>query len=130
MEFDDGVLSYDEFGEMLDEITSELPHELFEHLNGGVNLLRNVHTHPEGINNNLFILGQYHCSGGMGRYINIYYGSFMRLYGRSGQQYIKKQLESVLRHELLHHLESLAGERDLEVKDAIDLAKYKARYNK
>jgi len=129
MEFDDNTLTFDEFGEMLDEITTELPSELFAYLNGGVNLLRHVLTHPESVNNNLFILGQYHAGGGMGRYINIYYGSFIQLYGRSGHNYIKKKLESVLRHELLHHLESLAGERDLEVKDAIDLAKYKARHN-
>ena len=33
----------------------------------------------------------------------------------------------VLLHEFRHHLESLAGERDLEIEDAVELTQYRAR---
>ena len=39
----------------------------------------------------------------------------------------KEELRNVLIHEFTHHLESLVGERDLEIEDARELAKYKQR---
>jgi hypothetical protein len=33
-------------------------------------------------------------------------------------------MKKVLEHELTHHLESLAGEKDLEIADAVQLMKY------
>ena len=119
--FSEGI-SLEDFWEMLDEITLTLPQEIFKNLNGGVNLLPDVRLHPQ--NKELFVLGQYHYGGSLGRYINIYYGSFMKLYGNRSARFLKKELEKVLRHEFLHHLESMAGERELEIKDEIELAKY------
>lgn len=121
------AISFEEFGQMLDEVAEGLPKEIFTKLNGGINLLPDALTHPDSVNGDLFILGQYHAGGYLGRYINIYYGSFMHLYGRSSSQQLKTQIDKVLRHEFLHHLESLAGEKELEIKDAIQLARYKAR---
>lgn len=119
-------MDFDEFGQMLDEITDALPQEIFVNLNGGINLLPDIVPHPDS-QGNLFILGQYHYGGRLGRYINIYYGSFMELYGNSSPQFLRKELDKVLRHEFLHHLESMAGEKDLEVQDAVHLEKYKRR---
>ena len=121
------TVSFEEFGQMLDEVADELPREIFVNLNGGINLIPDVLPHPEGTAGNLFILGQYHRGGMLGRYITIYYGSFMRLYGRSSKEFLRQELDRVLRHEFLHHLESMAGEKELEVKDAIRLASYKRR---
>jgi len=120
-------MSFEEFGQILDEVTDELPRELFKNLNGGINLLPDELPHPEAGDGRLYILGQYHYGGYLGRYITIYYGSFMQLFGRSSRRNIRDELDRVLRHEFLHHLESLAGEKDLEVQDAIDLAMYKRR---
>ena len=123
-------ISFEEFGELLDEVTEGIPDEIFVNLNGGVNLIPDALPHPEGVANaegtGLFILGQYHYGGSLGRYINIYYGSFIELYGYRSRQFIKKEINRVLKHEFLHHLESMAGEKDLEIQDAIDLARYKA----
>ena len=119
-------ITLEEFGLLLDEVAEALPEEIFVNLNGGINLLPDALHHPEG--GSLFILGQYHHGGNLGRYITIYYGSFMQLYGRSSRQYLKKQLDRVLRHEFLHHLESMAGEKDLEIQDAIELMRYKKRH--
>jgi hypothetical protein len=38
----------------------------------------------------------------------------------------KAELRRILRHEFTHHLESLAGEKGLEIKDRIEIEKYKA----
>ena len=118
-------ITFQEFGEMLDEITETLPKEIFVNLNGGVNLVPDTVRHEE--EDGLFILGHYNHGGNLGRYINIYYGSFMQLYGKSPRPYLRRQLDRVLRHEFLHHLESMAGEKDLEIQDAIDLARYKRK---
>lgn len=118
-------ISFEEFGQILDEVAEKLPAEIFVNLNGGINLIPDELSHPEA--DGLFILGQYHYGGALGRYITIYYGSFMQLYSRRSRTYIQRQIDRVLRHEFLHHLESMAGEKELEIKDAIDLARYKGQ---
>jgi len=60
----------------------------------------------------------------MGRYIVIYYGSFLRLYGYMDKEQLKNRLTSTLKHEFVHHVESMAGEKDLEITDAVNLANY------
>lgn len=119
------VISFDEFAELLDEVANELPEEIFKNLNGGISLLPDVLEHPE--NSGLFVLGQYHSGGYLGRYITIQYGSFIELYGRSSRSHLRSQIDRVLRHEFLHHLESMAGEKELEIQDAIQLARYQSR---
>lgn len=117
------ALTFEEFGQLLDEVAENLPKEIFINLNGGISLIHEALPHNDI--NSLYILGQYHSGGLLGRYITIHYGSFMKLYGSRSRDYIKSQIDRVLRHEFLHHLESLAGEKDLEVQDAIRLARYK-----
>ena len=116
-------ISFEEFGTLLDEVADGLPPEIFVNLNGGISLIEEELYHPESPN--LYILGQYHAGGHLGRYINIYYGSFMKLYNGRTSHSLKKEIDKVLRHEFLHHLENLAGEKELEIKDAIQLARYK-----
>ena len=119
-------ITFEEFGQILDEVAETLPKDIFINLNGGISLLPETLHHPD--NNNLFILGQYHYGGYLGRYITIYYGSFVQLYGRSSKDFYKQEIDRVLRHEFLHHLESMAGEKELEIKDAIRLEHYKRNY--
>ena len=118
-------ITFQEFGQMMDELADGMPKDIFINLNGGINLLPDTRYHPE--EENVFILGEYYHGWNLGRYINIYYGSFMELYGKSSRQNLRNQLDRVIRHEFLHHLESMAGEKDLEIQDAIDLARYKKR---
>ena len=118
------MISIDEMEIMLDEIAKELPHEFFEYLNGGILLLPETKMHKKSINNDLYILGEYHQDRIMGKYINIYYGSFSRLFGNMNKEQIKKKLESTLKHEFRHHIEIMAGEKDLEIEDAKNILKY------
>jgi hypothetical protein len=60
----------------------------------------------------------------MGRYIIIYYGSFIALFGHLSDEQMTRELRKTLRHEFTHHLESLAGEDGLEKEDDDFMRKY------
>ncbi|MDL2294616.1 metallopeptidase family protein [Ruminococcaceae bacterium OttesenSCG-928-D13] len=105
------------------------PPEIFRELNGGIVLLPDLVHSPHG--GTLYTLGTYHNQPmGLGRYISIYYGSFVQVHGRASEEAQKQALREVLHHELTHHIESLAGVRDLEVKDEIFIENYRENNNK
>ena len=118
------MISLEEMESILDEIATGFPQEIYRELNGGIVLLPEVKLNTMGRNNDLYILGEYHKGGNMGRYITIYYGSFVHVYGHLGKESMKEQLIHTLKHEFTHHIESLAGERDLEIKDAQYMSDY------
>ncbi len=103
------MVSFEEAGAMLDEAVEQLPEEIFRDLNGGVNLLPDVKKGDDG----RYIMGLYH-HGGMGRYIEIFYGSFSAVYGDIPPEELRTHLVETLHHELTHHIERLAGDRTLE----------------
>ena len=112
------MLTFEQSREALTQIADSLPQAIFEELNGGILLLPDTVTDE----NDLLILGQYHVDPvGFGRYVTIHYGSMRQAYGQLSKVAFQKKLEGVLRHELIHHLESLAGDRSLEIKDAAEI---------
>lgn len=119
--------SIDDIHIMLDEICGEIPKEFFNKLNEGVVLLPRYKLHAESTEDSpLYILGEYRRSAS-GRNIVIYYGSFKRVYNGLSERSIRRKLKDTLLHEFTHHLESLAGERGLEIKDAESIEKYRSR---
>ena len=117
------MFSIEEINEMLDEIAAELPDGVFRDLNGGVCLLDETKKSDKDPAGGLYTLGEYRRDQ-MGRYIVIYYGSMIAVYGRSSRKMMHKRLREVFTHELTHHLESLAGDRSLEVEDETNLIDY------
>ena len=117
------VLTFDEAARLLDDITDSFPEELFQHLNGGVLLIPEAEYHPDAPD--LLTLGVY-CHDMMGRYIKIFYGSMVQLAQEENwtQEDWEGGLWDTLSHELTHHLEGLAGERALEIKDEVQMAEY------
>lgn len=103
------MVSYNEAGRMLDKCMAALPEGIFRELNGGVNLIQEARQSEKGG----YILGLYH-NNIMGRYIEIFYGSFVELYGDIPAMQFERRLRSTLHHELTHHIEGLAGDRSLE----------------
>ena len=120
------MITIDEMNEMLDEIAAELPDEIFKDLNGGVSLLDEAKKSRKDPDGALYTLGEYHRDQ-MGRYIVLYYGSLCAVYGNASREKYRKHLKDVLTHELTHHWESLAGERDLEIKDEMDMERYMSK---
>ncbi|MCL2627255.1 MAG: metallopeptidase family protein [Oscillospiraceae bacterium] len=117
------LITIDEMNIILDEIAADFPEDIFKELNGGVSLLDEVKRNEKDTGGRLYILGEYHRNQ-MGRYIVLYYGSLCAVYGNISKERYRKHLKDVLAHELTHHWESLAGERDLEIKDEINMDKY------
>lgn len=103
------MIPYDEAGRVLDEAVDALPEEIFRNLNGGVNLIRSTRTDEHG----LLVMGTYNVNQ-MGRYVEIYYGSFRRKYPDAPPEKCRRELVRTLKHELTHHIESLAMDRSLE----------------
>jgi hypothetical protein len=119
------MVSFDEAAAMLDEIAEEIPQEFYERLNGGVNFLPRSRRCPESRKNRpLYILGEYVTCPAMGRYINIYFGSFLNVFPDASHGKMREELKRTLVHEFTHHVETLAGERGLVIRDEIEKEHY------
>ena len=114
------ILSFDQVGDLLDEMAEEFPEEFYQDLNGGISLLPETVEDPAG--EDLYIMGEY-CNDMMGRYINLYYGSFAALAQQENwtEEDWEDELYTTLAHEFTHHVEGLAGERGQETKHEVDL---------
>lgn len=121
------MLSFDEVGDLLDEIAEEFPPEFYEDLNGGIALLPEAKPDPAFPPGEMYVLGEY-CNDQMGRYINLYYGSFAALAKDEDwpRAVWEDELYTTLAHEFTHHVEGLAGERGLEIKDEEFLEEYRS----
>ncbi len=114
----------DEIQDMLEEISETIPKDFFDRLNEGVVLLPEQKLHSKSRRDRpLYVLGEYRKSI-TGSHIRIYYGSFKRVMEGFEIEEIKEKLRDTLLHEFTHHLETLAGERGLILKDQESLRKY------
>ncbi|MCI7473396.1 MAG: metallopeptidase family protein [Clostridiales bacterium] len=118
------ILSFDQAGDLLDEMAEEFPEAFYQDLNGGISLLPEAAEDPAG--EDLYIMGEY-CNDMMGKYINLYYGSFAALAERENwtEEDWEDELYTTLSHEFTHHVEGLAGERGLEIRDQLELEEYR-----
>ncbi|MDY5611682.1 metallopeptidase family protein [Dysosmobacter sp.] len=123
------VLTFDQVGETLDEMAERFPQALFDGLNGGVSLLEDTVPDPEFPEGEMYILGEY-CDDLLGRYINLYYGSFAALAEREDwdEQVWQEELRITLSHELTHHMEARGGLHSLDDRDAEELAAWREEY--
>lgn len=121
------VLTFDQAGELLDEMAEQFPPALFGELNGGVNLLEDMVEDPDVPE--MYILGEY-CDDCLGLYINLYYGSFAALaeQGDWDERIWREELRITLSHELTHHMENRGGLHGLDDRDAEELAAWKTAY--
>ena len=122
------ILSFDAVAELLDELAESFPPALFETLNGGVNLLAEAKTDPEFPRDELYIMGEF-CTDCLGRYINLYYGSFVALAQQEHWEEAAwaEELRATLSHELTHHMEGRGGLHALEDRDAEEMATYRRK---
>ena len=121
------VLSFEQAGELLDRMAEEFPPEFYDELNGGICLLPEAKHDPEFPEEELYIMGEYRNSGMMGKFINLYYGSFAALARQENwrQKDWEDELYGTLAHEFTHHMEGRAGERGLEIKDEAFMEQYR-----
>ena len=119
------MITIDEMETMLDEIAETVPQAFYQELNGGILLLEEALLDDENSkDNDLYILGEYCTDPYMGNFIRLYYGSFAALMPDATPEEIREELRETLFHEFTHHIETLAGEYGLDVKDAQELLDY------
>ena len=120
------MLTIDQVNDLLDDMAEQFPEALFDGLNGGINLLEEARPDPEFPPGEMYILGEY-CNDMMGRHINLYYGSFAALAQQEEwtEEDWEDELWETFAHEFTHHIEGLAGERGLEIKDEAFLEEYR-----
>ncbi|MDD5931726.1 MAG: metallopeptidase family protein [Oscillospiraceae bacterium] len=125
------LLTMDRVGDILDGMAEEFPPALFDELNGGVNLLEQALPDPEFPEGEMYILGEF-CNDLLGRYINLYYGSFAALAEREEwtEEDWREELWTTLSHELTHHMESRGGLHALDDADAEELQRWRAEYGR
>lgn len=119
------MFTIDQAQEILEELAEEIPEPFYRQLNGGILLLPDTVVSEEAQEDDLFIMGEYYDDPALGRYIVIYFGSLLEVMGEDvSPEEAKEELRETLRHEFTHHIESLAGERGLEIKDALEMERY------
>ena len=119
------MIDIDCFSQIVNTQAEKLPEMVFTQLNLGIGVTEyaKLEQHSQA-DRPLYILGEYHVHHAMGRGILIYYGSFRHVYPQLDEAEMATEILRVLKHELTHHLESLAGARDLEITDARFLIDY------
>lgn len=123
------VLTFDQAGDVLDELAETFPEALFEGLNGGVHLVRDAMPDQEIPQADLYTMGEYHQDL-LGRYINLYYGSFAAVAEREDwtEDDWWRELRQTLSHELTHHMEGRGGLHALDDKDEAQMAAWREEY--
>ena len=112
------ILTFDQAGDLLDQLAEGFPEALFEELNGGVNLLEDAVPDLEFPEGDMYVMGEF-CDNLLGRYINLYYGSFAALAEKEDwtEEDWRAELRQTLSHELTHHMETRGGLHALDDKD-------------
>lgn len=123
------MVTFEKCGQMLDEIADSMPYELYRDLNAGISLLPQQKVHPQALNNDLFILGEY-IRNSLGNSIVFYYGSICRVYGSLSKEALHQQLVRIFHHEVRHHNEHLTGRDDLGLYDDDQIVEYLKQHGK
>lgn len=118
------MITIDKYEEMLETLCDELPEGLFEDLNLGITISEELKSDPRSEKTELYIMGEYYYSGAMGRGIVMYYTPFAERYGELEEEKMLAKLREILRHELRHHIEYMAGDFDLKEEEEEKIEKY------
>ena len=123
------VLSFEQAGDLLDKLAESFPEALFDGLNGGVNFQEEAVPDQEFPKGQVYILGEY-CDDLLGRYINLYYGSFAAMAENEDwtEADWEEELRQTLSHELTHHMEGRSGLHALDDKDEAEMAAWQEEY--
>ena len=124
------MISTEEYKAIVSDLMDELPEAFFRDLTGGVILSEALVIPDYARKNDLYTLGQYQVCYGV-RQIEMFKGSFDRLYPQADAAQAREILRGVLRHEFRHHIEFLGGihnSSSLEAEDRRKKQSYLARH--
>ena len=108
--------TFDQVADLLDEMAETFPPVFFEQLNGGILLQEEAKPDPMFPEGEVYFMGEYVQDSYLGRYINLYYGSFLASARNESwsEEIWRKELYTTLAHEFTHHVESLANAHGLD----------------
>ena len=111
--------TFDQVADLLDEMAETFPPVFFEQLNGGILLQEEAKPDPMFPEGEVYFMGEYVQDSYLGRYINLYYGSFLASARNESwsEETWREELYTTLAHEFTHHVESLANAHGLDDKD-------------
>lgn len=121
------VPTYEQMGDMLEEIAAQFPDAFFEGLDGGIQLEEQALPDPDFPPGEIYIMGEYRHDL-LGRYIVLYYGSFAVLLSEEGEEVWMDEIFLTVAHEFTHHLEDTAMLHALDDRDAEFLREALAQY--
>lgn len=119
--------TYEQMGDMLEEIAAQFPDAFFEELDGGIQLEKSALPDPGFPPDEMYIMGEY-CHDLLGRYIVLYYGSFAALLAEEEEEVWLDEIFLTVAHEFTHHLEDTAMLHTLDDADAAFLRNALAEY--
>lgn len=111
------ILTYEQMGDLLEEVAAQFPDIFFQDLNGGIQLEEDALPDPDFPEGEMYIMGEY-CHDLLGRYILLYYGSFAALFAEEEEDVWREELFATIAHEFTHHMEDTAMLHALDDKDA------------
>jgi len=119
--------TYEQMGDLLEEIAAQFPDAFFEELDGGIQLEEQALPDPDFPPGEMYIMGEY-CHDLLGRYIVLYYGSFAALLNGEEEEVWREEIFLTVAHEFTHHLEDTAMLHGLDDADAAFLQEALAEY--
>lgn len=122
------ILTYEQMGDLLEDVAAEFPDAFFQDLSGGIQLEEAALSDPAFPEGEMYIMGEY-CSDLLGRYILLYYGSFAALLAEEGEEAWREEIFLTVAHEFTHHLEETAMLHELDDKDAAFLQQALEEWN-
>jgi predicted Zn-dependent protease with MMP-like domain len=104
-------MTYEEFVDFVEYIVAnEVPAELLEELNGGVQTSEQLKRDTD--EKNFLVFGHY-IRDNLGKRVMLYYGTFLHFLGDKSEEKWEREVLKVIKHELRHHIEARAGQEDL-----------------
>ena len=96
--------TFDQVADLLDEMAETFPPVFFEQLNGGILLQEEAKPDPMFPEGEVYFMGEYVQDSYLGRYINLYYGSFLASARNEGwsEETWREELYTTLAHEFTH----------------------------
>ncbi len=116
-------MQLEEFTEFADKVVEEdVPPELLRDLHMGIIVLEEEMSDEEGYH----VMGEY-VSNELGNHILLYYGSFACLLEKEGREAWEKEIRETVKHEIVHHVEALAGNEQLAREEMLEREGIKSR---
>ncbi len=112
-------MKFNEFTDYVDYLCEhEIPQEIFNGLNLGVVVSPDRQVDDE--EKDFYIMGEY-IQDALGCQVVLYYGTFKYFFKGEPLKDWQDEILSTLKHELLHHIEALAGQEDLAVMEEMEV---------